>query len=427
MVSSAYNYYLSNYVGQEVSKYDTHKKSELRDVYNRMVKVNKASSLYKIAEGEEIKKYAIDLKEAARALTNVASELSDNERSGSGFAKKKATSSDETVVTAKFIGDETGNEVISELSIKIEKLATTQKNVGKYLKQDALSLKKGDYSFDFGIGEYTYEFQFSVKSDDTNRSVQDKLLRLINRSNIGAKASIATNDNNESAIVIESEATGVTNYNGTIFSIKDNNAEGTGKAVDYFGLDKVEKMPQNAKFYVNGMERTSNANTFTVAKQYMINLNDVSEDEITIGLKPDFDAIVENVSELIDKYNSMVDLAKSHADKGYESARLYRDMKAISSYYKSALDSAGFMVEDDARIRVEESLLIQSANEGNLKESLDKLGSFKKAMMNKANNISVNPMAYVDKKLIAYKNPVRNLGSSYMTSIYSGMMFNGYV
>ena len=46
MISSAYNYYLTNYVGKEVSKYDTHKKSELRDVYNHMVKINKNAPLY---------------------------------------------------------------------------------------------------------------------------------------------------------------------------------------------------------------------------------------------------------------------------------------------------------------------------------------------------------------------------------------------
>ena len=106
MISSVYNYYLSTYAKPNVSKSDTHKKSELKDVYNRMLKVNRKSSLYKITEGEDVKKFAIDLKEAARAITNVASELSDNNQMGSGFAKKKAISTDDSVVTAKFIGDE---------------------------------------------------------------------------------------------------------------------------------------------------------------------------------------------------------------------------------------------------------------------------------------------------------------------------------
>ena len=160
----------------------------------------------------------------------------------------------------------------------------------------------------------------------------------------------------------------------------------------------------------------------------MIELNGVSDqEEIVIGLKPDVDSVIDNVNGLIDKYNSMVDLAKERIGTGYESEKLYRDIKGITSYYKNTLDAAGFRVQDDGKISIDEALLVQSANEGNLKDSLDKLGAFKKTLMNKANNISVNPMAYVDKKLISYKNPMRNFNNTYMTSIYSGMMFNGYV
>ena len=39
-IDSAYHYYLSTY-GNSVSRYDTHKKSELRKVYNQIVKANK--------------------------------------------------------------------------------------------------------------------------------------------------------------------------------------------------------------------------------------------------------------------------------------------------------------------------------------------------------------------------------------------------
>lgn len=135
MVSSAYTYYLTNYVGKETSKYDTHKKSELRDVYNRMVKVNKNSSLYKISESEDVKKYAIDLKEIARSISNVASELSENENLDSGFLKKKAISSDDTTIAAKYIGSDQPDTVPTELRIKVQSLATGQENIGNYLNQ----------------------------------------------------------------------------------------------------------------------------------------------------------------------------------------------------------------------------------------------------------------------------------------------------
>ena len=42
-IDSAYQYYLSTYGNSTVSRYDTHKKSQLRDTYNKIVKTNKES------------------------------------------------------------------------------------------------------------------------------------------------------------------------------------------------------------------------------------------------------------------------------------------------------------------------------------------------------------------------------------------------
>ncbi|MBQ8412253.1 MAG: flagellar capping protein, partial [Lachnospiraceae bacterium] len=88
MISSVYNYYLSTYANQHVSKNDTHKKSELKDIYNSMVKSSRKSPLYKIENSEVVQKYAIDLKETARAIKNVAASLSDRDGTIAGFTKK---------------------------------------------------------------------------------------------------------------------------------------------------------------------------------------------------------------------------------------------------------------------------------------------------------------------------------------------------
>ena len=48
IIDSAYQYYLSTYGNSATSRYDTHKKSQLRDVYNQIVKINKESPLYKV-------------------------------------------------------------------------------------------------------------------------------------------------------------------------------------------------------------------------------------------------------------------------------------------------------------------------------------------------------------------------------------------
>ena len=78
-IDTAYNYYLSTYGKQSASRYDSHKKSELRNIYNTIVKINKDSPLYKIKHTGDVQKFAIDIKESTRLIKNVVASLSDAE------------------------------------------------------------------------------------------------------------------------------------------------------------------------------------------------------------------------------------------------------------------------------------------------------------------------------------------------------------
>lgn len=429
MISSAYNYYLSTYRGQQVSKYDSHKKSELRNVYNNMIKVNRKSPLYKILDTENVQKYAIDLKESARVLKNVASSLTDADGSISGFLRKKAVSSNTAIVDVKYIGDEESASEAGQMDVKVNALAASQINEGEYLNPSGSRLSKGEYFFDMNIGEYTYEFSFSVRDGDDNERVQDKLVRLFNRANIGVEADKRTDANGNSAITIKSTATG-SGDGGRIFTIAENE-KSDGDVIAALGLSNVKQEPSNASFTIDGVEHTASANTFSVRHQYQLTLNDISrtDETVKVGVKQDIDSIVENVNELIASYNNIVDLAagKFAVKKGSDAGSLTGDIGGVSKYYKNALDSAGFRVEDDGHIRVEESLLMQAAREGTLGESLETLNTFKKAVVAKADDISIDPMKYVNKKLISYPNPRRSFNNPYISSVYSGMMFNGYI
>ena len=291
-------------------------------------------------------------------------------------------------------------------------------------------IKNGAYSFDVAVGDYAYEFQFNVTNKDTNKGIQDKLVRLINRSNIGVHAEVVSNDNNETAMRLESDATGTVGYRDVIFTVSHDKKSDTKDAVKYLGLDNVAANPQNAHFTINGIEKDTISNTFTVEGKYEITLNGASQTEndiANVGIKPDFDTIMENVSELIGVYNSMVDLALEKSDGSYDSGKLLRDISGMAKLHKNELDAAGFTVEKDGHIKIEESLIIQSANEGTLADNLQRLNSFKNAMVKRADNISINPMVYVDKKLIAYPHPTKNYPNPYVTSRYSGMMFSTVV
>ncbi len=434
MISTVYNYYMSTYGGRQVTKYDTHKKEELKNIYNSMVRVNKRTPLYKFENVEEVQKYAIDLKETARNIKQIASSLSDDDGTIAAFTRKKADSSNPRIATAKFVGDEAAtadrDKQVPNLTLHVENLATHQTNTGTFLKADDMQLEKGTYSFDLNVGEYTYEFQFNIGSDDTNKSVQEKLTRLINRSNVGVKAEVVANQAGETAMKMISEETGISGFRPHRFIVSHDGSNDTGDAVKYLGLNKVTTDARNAHFTINGLERSTAGNVFTVEGMYEITLNGASQTEsdvANIGLKPDLDTILENVDELLTAYNSMVDLAVEKYDGSYESGRLLRDVSAMAKHNKSTLDSAGFVVQKDGHINIEESLLIQSANEGTLEESLHKLNGFRKAMIAKADNIAINPMSYVDKKVIAYPHPTKAFVSPYVTNRYSGMMFNAVV
>ena len=71
VLSNVYNQYLTTYAPQKSnSRYDAHKRSELKNIYNSMVRVNRDAPLYKIDTSEESRECVIGLKEESRVLHN---------------------------------------------------------------------------------------------------------------------------------------------------------------------------------------------------------------------------------------------------------------------------------------------------------------------------------------------------------------------
>jgi flagellar hook-associated protein 2 len=76
---------------------------------------------------------------------------------------------------------------------------------------------------------------------------------------------------------------------------------------------------------------------------------------------------------------------------------------------------------------VDKQLLTRTAQEAvEQKSPLDFLQNFTSQILRKTNQVALNPMDYVDKKIVAYKNPGHSFFSPYVTSAYSGMMFSSY-
>ncbi len=427
-IDSAYQYYLSTYADSGMSRYDTHKKSQLRAVYNNIVKTNKESPLYKIKDTGDVQKFAIDIKERARSIQNAVASLSD---SGDGmesiFFKKIAQSSDEETVGAEYVGQNPEVDGSTHFDVEVKSLASPQINLGNYLAGSKSDIKPGSYSFDLSTNLRSYEFQYSVSDTDTNQDVQQKLIRLINNANVGLDASFVDDEQGNHAIQITSRQTGLGENENSLFEILPTPDNASMKAMHTLGINEVAAAASNSSFLLNGTEYSSLSNTFTIHNAFELTFKKSSEDGVAaqIGFKSDADAVADNIESLVKVYNNMVQLGLDYADAA-QSGKLLRDMKNFTRPYRNDLEAIGLETTENGCISVDRSLLTDAVTSEDADECFTLLNRFKDDLNVQASKASIDPMNYVNKILIAYKNPGHNFAAPYITSIYSGMMLDRY-
>ena len=428
-LSNVYNFYMTTYAPKSSTPYDSHKKSELRSVYNSIVKLNKESPLYILDTSKDSREFAVSMKENARELRNTIASLGGLDEENL-LNKKVAYSSNPDIATADFIGSVQDGEEPPAYNIEVNRLATPQINSGNYLADDEpVALPPDTYSFDIGIDGLNYEFQFSIKPSDTNRDVQERLARLITNANIGMKAQVVPGEDNTSYLRMESNSTGLKDDNPYLFMISDYRTSKTAGTVEYFGLDHVSTSPNNASYVVNGDEQTSTTNRFTLNRIYEVELTGVSSEEgetASIGLKTDVESLTENINTLVRGFNSFLRAVADYTDNQPKSNQLFNEMSGVARVFAHDLTSVGLNLNLDGTLEVDDDTLRQSAMSDDAAETFSPLKSFTNAVLRKSNQVSLNPMNYVNNIIVAYKNPGKNYASPYITSAYSGMMFNSY-
>ena len=392
-----------------------------------MVKTNKESPLYKIKETKNAARFAIDIKESARQIQNVISSLSGGGKGiEAAFSKKVASSTDDEMVEAKYIGTNDESEATESFDIEVRSLAEPQVNQSNFLYSGVRDIPVGNYSFDLNTPSASYEFQFSVNDGETNRDILNKLARLINSANLGLKTEILENDNRQSALRLESSQTGLPEGEQYLFNIVPEGTTDSRTAMGILGISEITSPAKNASFLLNGKEHVSRSNTITVDKTFELKLKGVHNEgeSETIGYKPSVDAVADNLQELVDSYNSIIDIATNPVGEEQQGSRLLNDMQSVTANYNSELEAIGLCSQDDGRIRVDRALLADAISSVDAKESFSVLNAFKDALNDKASNASINPMNYVNKIIVAYKNPGHNFAAPYISSIYAGMMLD---
>lgn len=419
-IDAAYNYYLSTYNPRgNGSKYDIHKKSELRKAYNEMLKANKESPLYKInMDDGDVTKFAIDLKENARAAKNIIAEMSSNGDSIESLLDKKvAASSNDDLVSVSFVGNES-SQTSPSFDMEVNSLATPQINTGNFLNSNGFDFEEGHYSFDLNTTSNSFEFQFNVSVGDNNLDVQKKIARLVNSSDVGLKAEIIGNGRDQSALQLTSKNTGLPEGANELFSIETNTSWAD---INRLGINNISSPAHNSSFTLNDAEHSSMSNTFTINKAFEVTLHKPTNGEaVNVGFKTNTEALADSVEDLLKAYNNMVKIGADYSE-GHNNS-YFNEMTAIGRSLSGQLSDIGITQEDNGFLSMDREAIQSGVTGANRGDVFKTLNTFKNALSNAANKTAINPMKYVDKLLVEYKNPGKNFTAVYASSTYAGML-----
>lgn len=421
-----YNRLVPTYKPQPLTKYDTHKASELRNIVNEITKLTKESPTYFVKLNDAKQTYLLGIKEAAIMFQNGFEELCDTSPD-SAFNNLKAYSSDSGKIDAEIIS--TGQSRLPDkFSLRVERLALSQINRGRDLYPSSKGLSGGTYKFQVNVGDDMYDFQYNIRNEASNREVMKGLSSFINKANIGINTKVERNaaEPDKIRMRIESDMTG-SSAGEPIFTLADKeNVNGNG-IVSFLDLNRVERSPMSSKFFMDDVERHTLSNEFTMGKCLKISLKQTTNVPVQINYYPDGDRIMGSLQKIAEAYNFMLDSSQEFAKVTSYNLKLANDIQSTIRPYKPDLEVCGFVFDENNRIFFDNALTSQAINDGTLKELFSKNSQFVRTMMEKAYEIKINPMEYIDKLMGTYPDFSKpSEGFSYITSLYSGLIFNYY-
>lgn len=417
-LNNVYNFYSSQIMAPKGNnRFQSHKRDDLKTLYNNMVKQNQHSPIYKFAFPDSTQIYAIGIKEAAMALEAESKALGS--RNTNIFAEMMAVSDNENVIYAS-LRDDALEELPENLSIRVNALASGQTNVGSYLPSNESSFTAGTYSLGIAIENSHYTFNLTVHKGDTNQQIQRNLVNSINNNHIGVHAAIRHNRLAEtSALVLRSDKVGIPNDDDLIFQFDETYLE--NDITSALGIDHVESRPANAEFYINDILHSSVSNRISLNYSMDIDLLATSDSNVSVYLMPDQDKISNKLKNFVNSYNQLVDIARNGSGQK-NASRLFRDITGIAKRNQSALQAVGLTIDENGYLNKTD----ETDNTQISRLFDEELSDFRKDIKRTTDKMTLDPLDYIDKIIVTYPNTTGTYPNPYNPSRYSGLLFNDY-
>lgn len=131
------------------------------------------------------------------------------------------------------------------------------------------------------------------------------------------------------------------------------------------------------------------------------------------------EAVEEDAREYSEKtvelFNRLLTRSDEYGSLKNKPSRPGCELRNLVSEYKDELEAAGFIVD-------EQGFLALEAQDG-----FQVPKTFMKELKDKCEYMSINPMEYVDKRVYSYAHLHQSdIGYAYVSSVYTGMLFNSY-
>lgn len=424
---NVYNYYVQDYVARTTGQ-SAHKQRELRDIYKNIVKLSASEPLYKIDLSEQKQACALAIKENSLALRELTSSLA-----ATPLLQTAGLSSDnDRCVTAEFLHRTNLSDFSDDAAyeIKVSSLATGQVNTGYRLNSEDTPLSEGSYSFTVSIGYENYSFRFNVAPDSKTFDLQSKLSDFINKTGIGLKAQFFYDkESSQSCLSIAAEQTGT--FGKSTFSIVDSSVpfgvkEGLASVL---GIDRVTVPAANTKYEVNGETFETSDFEATYKDLFRLSFHGTTDTPVTVRPVADNAAASKAMDAFVQGYNLLVGAGRDTQNENRSSAHLLSVLSHVVSTNYSMLTASGLSVNSDGFLTRNTAETADTSTMDGTRRLFSGNSTFLNSLNDRLDTMILNPMKYVDKKLVTYpgteaENARRT--SPYTTSIYSGMLFNNY-
>ena len=138
-------------------------------------------------------------------------------------------------------------------------------------------------------------------------------------------------------------------------------------------------------------------------KEMSMELSEASQDVLN-GRSED---VEDNMNRVLSLYNGLLKRSDEYGEENHKPSRPGGELRYLVEGHTAELFESGIAIDSDAEIKVPEKFITDLAS--------------------KAEQMSMNPMEYVDKKVYSYAHLYQSdIGTAYQASAFSGMLFNSY-